>query len=71
MLARMNPEHIAMFRFLLEARDNLALFTVLEKRPALLKIIFSPNQEKEVRDALEEIGQSIPLSVEEWPLKRF
>ena len=69
LLIRVAPADVALFRFLLEAYENLALFTVLERRTALLKVMFSPRQEKTVRAALAEIGESVPLTVEEWPFK--
>lgn len=56
---------IARFRFLLEARDNLALFTVLDPHRAALKIVFPPAREAEVRDALAQIATEIPLCVVE------
>lgn len=56
-----------MFRFLLEAYDNLAYFTVLNRHEALLKIVFSPHREQAARAALEAVSGSVPLAVEEWP----
>ena len=67
LLVRVAPADVALFRFLLEAYDNLALFTVLERKTALLKVVFSPHAEDAVRAALTEIGASVPLSVEDWP----
>ena len=57
-----------MFRFLLEAHDNLAYFTVLDAREALLSLVCSPHQEDAVRLALEGIGESLSLRFEPWPL---
>ena len=68
LLLRLTPEHIALFRFLLEAYDNLAYFTVLERRTALLKLVFSPQRERAVRRALSEMARSLPFTVEDWPL---
>lgn len=67
LLVRVAPGDVALFRFLLEAHDNLALFTVLERRTALLKVLFSPQQEDAVRAALAEICASVPLTVMDWP----
>ena len=67
LLVRVAPADVALFRFLLEACDNLALFTVLERKTALLKVVFSPHAEDAVRAALAEIAASVPLSVEDWP----
>lgn len=56
-----------MFRFLLEAHDNLALFTVLKRDTALLKIIFAPQSRCEVLRVLHSMGDTISLSIQEWP----
>lgn len=70
LLVRLAPADVALFRFLLEAYENLAFFTTLERRPALLKVMYSPQQENAVRAALAEIGESVPLVVEAWPFGR-
>lgn len=70
LLVRLAPHHTALFRFLLEAYDHTAYFTVLEPKTALLKIVFSPHLEKETRTALAEMARSLPFSVEEWPFSR-
>lgn len=67
LLVRVAPGNVALFRFLLEAYENLAFFTTLERRTALLKVMFSPQQADAVRAALAEIAESVPLTVEEWP----
>lgn len=68
MLVRMESCHVAMFRFLLEAHDNLALFTVLERRPALLMLLFAEESRNSVLEVLEEISASLPICREEWPI---
>lgn len=67
LLVRLAPQHTALFRFLLEAYDHTAYFTVLEPKTALLKIIFSPHLEKETRRALAEMSCSLPFELLEWP----
>lgn len=69
LLVRLAPEHTALFRFLLEAYDNLAYFTVLERRAALLKLVFSPQRERALRRALAEMAHSLPFTVEDWPFQ--
>lgn len=69
LLVRLASEHTALFRFLLEAYDNLAYFTVLERRTALLKLVFSPQRERALRRALAEMTQSLPFTVEDWPFQ--
>jgi hypothetical protein len=68
LLISLKREHTAMFRFLLEAYENLAYFTVLERKTALLKLVFSPHQRENTLRALDEIASTVPLSVREWPL---
>lgn len=68
LLVSLPPGQVGLFRFLLEAHDNLANFTVLDRREALLKVLFSPHQEREVQRALEGIGEIMPLSVRPWPV---
>lgn len=117
--ARIAPRHIAMFRFLLEAQDNLGYMTVLDRGvggasvngngadnngpvgnggdgndaggnghptqvapsdnrgkgstapgvDAVLKIVFSPHQEREMRAFLESMRATIPFTVFESPLR--
>jgi len=55
------PQDVALFRFLLEGRDNLALFTVLNRRAATLLLRFSPHHEPEVRRFLEQAGAVIGI----------
>lgn len=60
---RLAPRDIALCRFLLEARDNLGYLTVLDRSAAVLELVHSPGQEREVREALEEIGREISLAL--------
>jgi len=69
-LVRLAPRDVAMFRFLLEAYDHLAYFTVLDVRETLLSVVCSPHQEDAVRRTLEDIGERLPLRYEPWPLSR-
>ena len=66
-LVRLTPRDVAMFRFLLEAYDNLAYFTVLDAGETLLSVVCSPQQEDAVRRALEDMGEQLPLRYEPWP----
>ena len=53
------PSKVGMFRFLLEAADNLALMTVVDRFGAVLQIRFSPHQEREVRRFLEGMRERL------------
>ncbi len=61
------PSRVGMFRFLLEAADNLALMSVVDRFGAVLQIRFSPHQEREVRGFLT--GMRERLLFEEIPLE--
>lgn len=67
LLVRLEPQHVAMFRFLLESYGHTAFFTVLERRTALLRLRFSPQCRKAVLAALEEMAATVPFRVEAWP----
>ena len=60
---RLAPRDIALCRFLLEARDNLGYLTVLDRSAAVLELVHSPGQDREVREALAEMAQAFPLAV--------
>lgn len=64
---RLAAKDVAMFRFLLEAYENLACFSVLEKRPALLKLMFAEESREAVIASLKEISRTIRLEWSEWP----
>lgn len=68
LLIRIAPRDVGLFRFLLEGRDNLGLFTVLDPRAALLKLLFSPHQASDMRVALSEMSELVSFEVEEWPV---
>lgn len=68
MLVRIAPADIAMFRFLLESHENLAQFTVLERKTALLKVFFSPDQESEALRTLAEMAEVVEFELLPWPL---
>ena len=67
LLVQVMPAQVGMFRFLLEAYDNLAYFTVLEPSLALLKLVFSPHRARAVQYALDEIAASMVIQVQPWP----
>lgn len=45
---RMRPENLAYFKFILEAHDNLAYLSVVDKHRAVCRLVYSPGQEREV-----------------------
>lgn len=68
LLVRVAPEKVGMFRFLLEAHDHLAVFSVLDRRVALLKLIYSPHEDRRVRQALADMGETLSMEVMPWPV---
>ncbi len=60
---RLAPRDVAMFRFLLEAEDNLGYMTVLDRWRALLKVTYSPHQEKAVRACLATMREMLDLEI--------
>jgi hypothetical protein len=60
---RIPREKSRIFRYLLEAYDNLAYISVVDRREAVFKVVYSPRAERALRAALEEIGRALPLLV--------
>ena len=58
---RLPAERTALFRFLLEAYENVAYFTVLDRREALIKVVFSPHMREQAEAALADIARSVQL----------
>ena len=60
---RIAREKIALFRFLLEAHDNLGVFTVVSKFKGILMLRYSPHQEREMRAFLTGARQEMDIEV--------
>ena len=54
---------MALFRFLLEAEDNLGYMSVLDRWQALLKVTFSPHQAQQMRDCLETMREMLDFEI--------
>ena len=59
---RVPSEQVAMFRFLLEAEDNLAYMTVVDRWKAVLRIVFSPHQREKAMACLETIRDCVAFT---------
>ncbi len=59
----LSRQDIARFKFLLEAHDNLALFSVLDRFRAVGKVFFAPSQEREVRRILAALATSMSFRI--------
>ncbi|OEU71398.1 MAG: DUF4911 domain-containing protein [Desulfovibrio sp. S3730MH75] len=55
------PADIAMFRFLLEAMDNLSMFTVADRFKGILMLRYSPHQEREFNEFMDSIKDEIDI----------
>ncbi|WP_045221833.1 DUF4911 domain-containing protein [Desulfonatronum thioautotrophicum] len=53
MYLQLAPDGISLLKFLLEAEDNLAYLTTVSPHTAVVKLVFAPRQEREVREFLE------------------
>lgn len=67
LLIRLKKSDTGRFHALLESHGHTAFFSVLSVNPPLLRLFFSPDQEREVRGLLKILAKDIPLIVEEWP----
>lgn len=52
-----------LFRWLLEAYDNLASHTVLDKHECLVRLLFSPDSSRELDEALKAISSLVPFEM--------
>lgn len=64
---RLEPVHVAMFRFLLEAEDNLAYVSTVDRWACVLKVVFSPHQRGAVLDYLESMRGLVPFTLVREP----
>jgi len=60
---RLAPRDVAMFRFLLEAEDNLAYSSTVDRWSCALRVTFSPHQEQAVRKYLETMRDCVPFEI--------
>lgn len=60
---RLAPADVAMFRFLLEAEDNLAYMSTVDRWTSVLQVTFSPHQADAVRACLDSIRTRIPFDL--------
>ena len=52
---------VHLFRFFLEAEDNLGIMTVVDRWRAALLIRFSPHQQREMVEFLDRLKESLPF----------
>lgn len=56
------PSSVHIFRYLLEAEDNLGLMTVVDRRRAVILFRFSPHEERRALAFLESIRPLLPFT---------
>lgn len=62
---RMHPRDIAYVKFCLESHDNLAYLSVVDKHAAVLKLVYAPGQDREVRQWLDSMHGEVEFAVVE------
>lgn len=60
---QIDPSNIGLFRFLLEAHDNLGIFTVTNKFKGILMLRYSPHQKREMNKFIRQIASEMPIEV--------
>lgn len=60
---RIAPADVAMFRFLLEAEDNLAYMSTVDRWASVLRVTFSPHQRKAVHAYLDTMRDRIRFEI--------
>ncbi len=62
MYLRIPPAHVGLFRCLLEAYENVAYFTVVDRYAAWLRVVYTGDMEDVFHRVLAEIGQTIAFT---------
>ncbi len=60
---QMEPQEVRLFRYLLEARDNLAYTSVIDRWASVLKLVFSPQQKEELIEHLSDMQASVNFKI--------
>ena len=69
LICKLKPKEIGLFRYFLEASDNLAQFTVIDKFEGIIKVFFPCESYWQVQKRLYEISHEINLFWESLHLK--
>jgi hypothetical protein len=57
--AEVPRSQIALYRFVLEGYDNLAVMSVIDRYRAVIKLRCSPDAQKELREVIKSLGAKI------------
>ena len=60
---QISRKDIALFKFLLESRDNLAYLTVVDKYRAVVQVVWGYGFEPEMEEFLSSAAQEMPLKI--------
>lgn len=60
---RVEPSRIGLFRFLLEAHDNLGVFTVTNRFTGILQLRYSPHLRREMRAFLDAAATEMTVEI--------
>ncbi|WP_319469170.1 DUF4911 domain-containing protein [uncultured Pseudodesulfovibrio sp.] len=60
---RIEPTNIGLFRFLLEAHDNLGIFTVTDKFKGILMLRYSPHQKQDIKKFIRQVATEMDIEV--------
>ncbi len=60
---QVNRKDIALFKFLLEARDNLAYLTVIDKYKAVVQVVCGYGFEQEMEEFLSAASQEMFVKI--------
>jgi len=57
---RLESRHVALLKFLLEAEDNLAVPTVVDRFAAVVRLLYSPEAADRVATFVRDFGTACP-----------
>ena len=57
---RLLPRHVALLTFLLQAEDNLAVPTVVDRFAAVVRLLYSPDEAGRVEEFLHDLTAMCP-----------
>ena len=64
---QIEPSNIGLFRFLLEAHDNLGIFTVTNKYKGILLLRYSPHQAPEIKRFIKQVASEMDITTVHTP----
>ncbi len=68
---KLDKKDIAYLRFLLESEDNLAFMSVMDKYSSVLKLTYSPGQQQEIQEFIQDLAQELQFRLLDCPESRF